>query len=156
MHNSNPDPGALVINNIDFGTGKIYFINSMAANDPVSTLQIWNIINSKYFPKNYCTIYLNCREDRRSRTIQLLEVIYKKIKPKQAIIRGKKIEALVDKMVSFSPETSTTIVQENEPIQFSIDKFKKLSSDSVLFAIGNQVGFGQNLVNALTEFKIND
>ena len=59
-------------------------------------------------------------------------------------------------MVSFSPETSTTIVQENEPIQFSIDKFKKLSSDSVLFAIGNQVGFGQNLVNALTEFKIND
>ena len=156
MQNSNPDPGALVINNIDFGTGKIYFINSMAANDPVSTLQIWNIINSKYFPKNYCTIYLNCREDRRSRTIQLLEVIYKKIKPKQAIIRGKKIEALVDKMVSFSPETSTTIVQENEPIQFSIDKFKKLSSDSVLFAIGNQVGFGQNLVNALKEFKIND
>ncbi len=59
-------------------------------------------------------------------------------------------------MVSFSPKTSTTIVQENEPIQFSIDKFKKLSSDSVLFAIGNQVGFGQNLVNALTEFKIND
>ena len=156
MQNSNPDPGALVINNIDFGKGKIYFINSMAANDPVSTLQIWNIINNKYFPKNYCTIYLNCREDRRSRTIQLLEVIYKKIKPKQAIIRGKKIEALVDKMVSFSPETSTTIVQENEPIQFSIDKFKKLSSDSVLFAIGNQVGFGQNLVNALTEFKIND
>ena len=156
MQNSNPDPGALVINNIDFGAGKIYFINSMAANDPVSTLQIWNIINSKYFPKNYCTIYLNCREDRRSRTIQLLEVIYKKIKPKQVIIRGKKIEALVDKMVSFSPETSTTIVQENEPIQFSIDKFKKLSSDSVLFAIGNQVGFGQNLVNALTEFKIND
>tara|TARA_Y100001960_G_scaffold97311_1_gene104721 strand:- start:472 stop:1653 length:1182 start_codon:yes stop_codon:yes gene_type:complete len=156
MQNSNPDPGALVINNIDFGAGKIYFINSMAANDPVSTLQIWNIINSKYFPKNYCTIYLNCRDDRRSRTIQLLEVIYKKIKPKQVIIRGKKIEALVDKMVSFSPETSTTIVQENEPIQFSIDKFKKLSSDSVLFAIGNQVGFGQNLVNALTEFKIND
>ncbi len=156
MQNSNPDPGALVINNIDFGAGKIYFINSMAANDPVSTLQIWNIINSKYFPNNYCTIYLNCREDRRSRTIQLLEVIYKKIKPKQAIIRGKKIEALVDKMVSFSPKTSTTIVQENEPIQFSIDKFKKLSSDSVLFAIGNQVGFGQNLVNALTEFKIND
>ena len=56
MQNSNPDPGALVINNIDFGTGKIYFINSMAANDPVSTLQIWNIINNKYFPKNYCTI----------------------------------------------------------------------------------------------------
>jgi len=156
MQNSNPDPGALVINNIDFGKGKIYFINSMAANDPVSTLQIWNIINSKYFPNNYCSIYLNCREDRRSRTIQLLEMIYKKIKPQQAIIRGKKIEALVDKMVSFSPKTSTTIVQENEPIQFSIDKFKKLSSDSVLFAIGNQVGFGQNLVNALAEFKIND
>jgi len=156
MQNSQPDPGALVINNIDFGKGKVYFINSMAANDPVSTLQIWNIIKSKFTSKNYSTIYLNCREDRRSRTHQLLELIYKEIKPQKAIIRGKKIETLVNKMVSFSPNTITQIVQENQSIQSSIDKFKELPSESLLFAIGNQVGFGQDLINTLMELKPND
>ncbi|MAM64033.1 MAG: poly-gamma-glutamate synthase PgsB [Candidatus Marinimicrobia bacterium] len=156
MQNSQPDPGALVINNIDFGKGKIHFINSMAANDPVSTLQIWNIIKSKFTSNNYYSIYLNCREDRRSRTHQLLELIYNEINPQKAIIRGKKIEALVNRMVSFSPNTITHIVQEDEPIQSSIDQFKKLPSESILFAIGNQVGFGQDLINALMEFKSND
>ena len=156
MQNSQPDPGALVINNIDFGKGKVYFINSMAANDPVSTLQIWNIIKSKFTSKNYFTIYLNCREDRRRRTHQLLELIYKEIKPQKAIIRGKKIETLVNKMVSFSPNTITQIVQENQSIQSSIDKFKELPSESLLFAIGNQVGFGQDLINTLMELKPND
>ena len=156
MQNSQPDPGALVINNIDFGKGKIHFINSMAANDPVSTLQIWNIIKSKYTSNNNYSIYLNCREDRRSRTHQLLELIYNEINPQKAIIRGKKIEALVNRMVSFSPNTITHIVQEDEPIQSSIDQFKKLPSESILFAIGNQVGFGQDLINSLTEFKSND
>ena len=143
-------------NNIDFGKGNIHFINSMAANDPVSTLQIWNIIKSKYNSNNYYSIYLNCREDRRSRTHQLLELIYNEINPQKAIIRGKKIEALVNRMDSFSPNTITQIVQEDEPIQSSIDQFKELPSESILFAIGNQAGFGQDLINALTEFKSHD
>ena len=156
MQNSNPDPGALVINNIDFGAGKIYFINSMAANDPVSTLQVWNIIKNKYSSSNYFSIYLNCREDRRSRTQQLLELIYKELNPHKAIIRGKKIENLVNRMVNFSPNTITHIIQENESVQSSIEQFKALPSGSILFAIGNQVGFGQDLINSLMEFKSND
>jgi poly-gamma-glutamate synthase PgsB/CapB len=156
MQNSQPDPGALVVNNVDFGRGKVYFINSMAANDPVSTLQIWNIVKNMFSSKKYFTIYLNCRDDRRSRTQQLLELIYKNIKPQKAIIRGKKIEVLVNKIASFSPDTITEVIQEDEPIQSSIDKFKELPSESLLFAIGNQVGFGQDLINALMELRYND
>jgi len=156
MQNSQPDPGALVVNNVDFGRGKVYFINSMAANDPVSTLKIWKIIKSMFSSKKYFTIYLNCREDRRSRTNQLLELIYKEIKPQKAIIRGKKIEVLMNNIASLSPDTITEVIQEDEPIQSSIDKFKKLPSESLLFAIGNQVGFGQDLINALMELRYND
>ena len=156
MQNAQPDPGALVINSVDFGKGKIYFINSMAANDPVSTLQVWNIIKNKYSSSNYFSIYLNWREDRRSRTQQLLELIYKELNPQKAIIRGKKIENLVNRMVNFSPNTITHIIQENESVQSSIEQFKALPSGSILFAIGNQVGFGQDLINSLMEFKSND
>ena len=156
MQNANPDPGALISNSIDFGKGKIQFINSMAANDPVSTLQIWKIIQSKNPSNNYFSIYLNCREDRRNRTQQLIELIYKDMKPNIAIIRGKKIETIVDSMVNSNPNITTQIVQENEPVQSSIELFKQLPSGSILFAIGNQVGFGQDLIYALKEFKTND
>jgi hypothetical protein len=37
----------------------------------------------------------------------------------------------------------------------SIELFKKLPEDSLLFAIGNQVGFGQDLINKLMDFKTN-
>ena len=153
MQNAQPDPGALVIKNFDFGNGLINFINSMAANDPVSTLQIWNIIKNKYPAKNYYSIYLNCRDDRRSRTQLLLELIYKQIKPQKAIIRGKKIQSLVESMKNFSPKTKTQLVQEHQPIESSIELFSKLPPGSILFAIGNQVGFGQDLINKLAEFR---
>ena len=156
MQNANPDPGALISNSIDFGKGKIQFINSMAANDPVSTLQIWKIIQSKNPSNNYFSIYLNCREDRRNRTQQLIELIYKDMKPNKAIIRGKKIESIIDSMVNSNSNITTQIVQENEPAQSSIELFKQLPSGSILFAIGNQVGFGQDLIYALKEFKTND
>ena len=59
-------------------------------------------------------------------------------------------------MVNFSPNTITHIIQENESVQSSIEQFKVLPSGSILFAIGNQVGFGQDLINSLMEFKSND
>ena len=93
----------------------------MAANDPVSTLQIWKIIQSKNPSNNYFSIYLNCREDRRNRTQQLIELIYKDMKPNKAIIRGKKIESIVDSMVNSNPNITTQIVQENQPAQSSIE-----------------------------------
>jgi hypothetical protein len=37
----------------------------------------------------------------------------------------------------------------------TIELFKQLSNDSLLFAMGNQVGFGQDLIDKLMEFKFN-
>ena len=153
MQNSQPDPGALVVNNIDFGKGKIYFINSMAANDPVSTLQIWNFVERRYPLEGYTCIYLNCREDRRNRTRQLLQLIYENIKPDRSIIRGQKVDSMVKHVTYHSPQTHTDILQDTMPMGSSLELFKKLPPDSLLFAIGYQVGFGQDLIAELMEFK---
>ncbi|HBN45315.1 MAG TPA: poly-gamma-glutamate synthase PgsB, partial [Candidatus Marinimicrobia bacterium] len=76
MKNVQPDLGALVVQKLDFGNGPILFVNSMAANDPVSTLQIWNFVERRYPVEGETCIYLNSREDRRSRTRQLLQLIF--------------------------------------------------------------------------------
>jgi poly-gamma-glutamate synthase PgsB/CapB len=155
MQKVKPDLGALVVNKLDFGNGPILFVNSMAANDPVSTLQIWNFVERRYPLEGYTCIYLNCREDRRSRTRQLLQLIYEDIKPDRSIIRGQKVDAMVKHVKYHSPQTSTDILPDTKPMGSSIELFKKLPADSLLFAIGNQVGFGQDLITKLMDFKTN-
>ena len=39
-----PDPGALVIWDLFFNNYKNRFVSAFAANDPKSTLQIWNLL----------------------------------------------------------------------------------------------------------------
>ena len=153
MKKVKPDLGALVVNRLDFGNGPILFVNSMAANDPVSTLQIWNFVERRYLLEGYTCIYLNCREDRRNRTRQLLQLIYENIKPDRSIIRGQKVDSMVKHVTYHSPQTHTDILQDTMPMGSSLELFKKLPPDSLLFAIGNQVGFGQDLIAELMEFK---
>ena len=155
MKNVKPDLGALIVHKLDFGNGPILFVNSMAANDPVSTLQIWKFVERRYPVEGKTCIYLNSREDRRSRTRQLLQLIYEDIKPDRSIVRGQKVDSMVKHVEYHSPQTKSDILDDNDPMDSTIELFKQLSNDSLLFAMGNQVGFGQDLIDKLMEFKFN-
>jgi len=155
MKKVKPDLGALVVHKLEFGNGPILFVNSMAANDPVSTLQIWNFVERRYPVEGDTCIYLNSREDRRNRTRQLLQLIYEDIKPDRSIVRGQKVESMVRHVEYHSPKTSSTVIEDTESMDVSIEAFKGLPKDSLLFAMGNQVGFGQELIDKLMEYKLN-
>ena len=155
MKKVKPDLGALVVQKLDFGNGSILFINSMAANDPVSTLQIWNFVERRYPVEGETCIYLNSREDRRSRTRQLLQLIYEDIKPDRSIVRGQKVNSMVKHVEYHSPQTSSEVIEESESMSKTIKQLESLPKDSLLFAMGNQVGFGQELIDKLMEYKSN-
>ena len=110
MKKVKPDLGALVVHKLDFGNGPILFVNSMAANDPVSTLQIWNFVERRYPVEGETCIYLNSRKDRRSRTRQLLQLIYEDIKPDQSIVRGQKVDSMVKHIGYQSPQTNSDLI----------------------------------------------
>lgn len=154
MKKVKPDLGALVVQKLDFGNGPILFINSMAANDPVSTLQIWNFVERRYPVEGETCIYLNSREDRRSRTRQLLQLIYEDIKPDRSIVRGQKVDSMVKHVEYHSPQTRSEVIDETESMSKTIKQYELLPKDSLLFAMGNQVGFGQELIDTLMEYKV--
>lgn len=154
MKKVKPDLGALVVHKLDFGNGPILFVNSMAANDPVSTLQIWNFVERRYPVEGETCIYLNSRKDRRSRTRQLLQLIYEDIKPDQSIVRGQKVDSMVKHMEYHSPQTNSVLIEETELMSKTLKQFESLPKDSLLFAMGNQVGFGQELIDKLMEYKV--
>ena len=69
MHKVQPDVGALIAWNLDVKEKRLQFVNGMAANDPVSTLQIWKFVIGRYPADGGTCIFFNDRTNiRRNKT----------------------------------------------------------------------------------------
>lgn len=75
MFRATPDLGALHIVHLAFYAKEIDFINAFAANDPDSTLVIWDRIVDLFPGERQHVVIFNCREDRPQRSVALGEVL---------------------------------------------------------------------------------
>jgi len=149
MLNSQPDPGALFIQELKFNNSENYFVNAFAANDPQSTHTIWESV-SKRLPEFPVCVFLNTRDDRRSRTEQLLEMTFQKIKPSKIIIRGDNIPDISNYSNGFDYELDI-FPNSTEPTKV-ISNFGTLNNH-IIFGVGNMVGWGEQLVKELRDFR---
>lgn len=148
-----PDLGALIAWKLDFRGSSVSFINGMAANDPVSTLTIWNYTARRFSWNGDSCIFLNTREDRRTRSRQLLSLVMEEIKPDHCIIRGDNLEKMFSNLKHYSPNTKVTWIHAQDSVKTVSDVFSKLPDDSLIYAMGNQVGFGQELVDHIKMYR---
>ena len=149
MHQVQPDLGALIVWKLIGQKGSLQFVNGMAANDPVSTLQIWKFVIDRYPTKSATAVFFNSRDDRPMRTKQMLELTFEEIRPEYLIVRGDKIEAKINKLKHHSPETIVIIFSIDEKADVVSKAILKLPDDSLIYAIGNQVGVGQEILEDL-------
>ena len=156
MHKVQPDAGALVAWNLDIDNKNVRFVNGMAANDPVSTLQIWNFISERFVTDEETTcIFFNSRDDRPVRTRQMIELTFEKIKPDYFFIRGDKVKKIIDTFEKTSSKTSVEIIGLEQPLEDVISSLKNLPNNSLAYAIGNQVGAGQEILENIARLKNN-
>ena len=155
MHQVQPDLGALIVWKLNGQKGSLQFVNGMAANDPVSTLQIWKFVIDRYPTKSATAVFFNSRDDRPMRTKQMLELTFEEIRPEYLIVRGDKIEAKINKLKHHSPETIVIIFSIDEKADAVSKAILKLPDDSLIYAIGNQVGVGQEILEGLARNRIN-
>jgi gamma-polyglutamate synthase len=73
MWKARPDPGAMMVSDVDFFGRKVFFVNGFAANDPESTERIWNMALERYADVEKKIAVFNCRADRPDRSRQLGE-----------------------------------------------------------------------------------
>ena len=156
MHSVQPDLGALVVWKLLGTKGALQFVNGMAANDPVSTLQIWKFVIDRYPTNTGTAVFFNSRDDRPIRTKQMLELTFEEIKPEYFIIRGDKIEQKVKRLIHHSPDTQVSIFSISDSIDNISNSILDLDDDILVFAIGNQVGVGQEILNKLSESRAYD
>ena len=156
MHKVQPDAGALVAWNLNINNKNVRFVNGMAANDPVSTLQIWNFISERFVTDEETTcIFFNSRDDRPVRTRQMIELTFEKIKPDYFFIRGDKVKKIIDTFGKTSLKTSIDIIGLEQPLEDVISSLKNLPNKSLVYAIGNQVGAGQEILENIARLKNN-
>ena len=153
METCKPDPGALTIWSLKYNKNNFKFINAFAANDPASTLKTWKMINKRMSSNNF-TIFLNTREDRQYRTIQLINLIFKELKPNVVVLRGKNFPKELDDLMSKNKK----IVVHKFPYSIKQKKLIKFMAEnlneSVVLGIGNIVGWGEELMKNMKEYKI--
>ena len=147
-----PDPGATVIWNLNCNGTKNYFVNLLAANDPSSTYNIYNQLYNNIGNSPIC-IFLNTREDRRYRTNQLLSLIFNKIKPNGLIIRGDNLPSVYFEYVKNNTDITTCIIPNKVGVTDLITEFSNYK-DHYILGIGNMVGWGQQFINELKEYRI--
>ena len=147
MKKTNPDPGALFIWNIKHNSNRCKFISGFAANDPSSTMMVWNLIKSRF--KNKSCIFLNTRNDRRYRTVQLTSLVMNDIKPDFFIVRGDNITSILDKY-TFDNKSIKLFDMSATPDDI-IDEILGLNKYYIL-GIGNIVGWGEDFVKKIRTY----
>jgi gamma-polyglutamate synthase len=75
MWDCHPDAGALRVYEVEENGKVVQFVHALAANDPQSTLAIWQKMKTLTTELGTVFVLLNTRADRYDRTLQLLEMI---------------------------------------------------------------------------------
>ena len=146
MAKTNPDPGALFIWNLQ---KKNEFVSAFAANDPDSTLKTWELIKGRLKNKKVC-FFLNTRDDRRYRTIQLIDLVLGKINPDMLLIRADKVDNLINK---YKSSTRVKLLSMDANQNIVVDEIMNIQNYSIV-GIGNIVGWGDMFLKKLREYKV--
>ena len=153
MSKCTPDPGALTMWKIQYKSNSFEFINAFAANDPASTLKTWELINDRLNREKFA-IFLNTRLDRQYRTVQLIDLIFKKLRPEVLVLRGENFPSELNDLSSKNKNIKIYkfpySIKQLDLIKF----FDESLSDFVVLGIGNIVGWGEILMKKMKEYKV--
>ena len=75
------------------------------------------------------------------------------IKPNFFIIRGDKVNQLVNKEIKSSPKTQIQVLPLKLKYESVADKLLELPQDTLVYAIGNQVGAGQEILEKIVKYR---
>lgn len=149
MYKANPDSGALTKYDIKEQNKEIVFYNGFAANDPQSTLMIWQKLKNENRLSGKKILLLNTRQDRLDRAKQLSEMVAEEIKDETdfLVLIGQSTEVVEDMTVSYGFNKNKIInLGWTEPEKVYELIFSKTENNSTILAIGNIGGMGNPVV----------
>jgi poly-gamma-glutamate synthase PgsB/CapB len=145
MYKAIPDAGSLKLSRVNVFQKKINFFNAFAANDPQSTLMIWEKIKQEIGLRGVKIILLNTRQDRLDRAKQLTRLIGSELNGEFEflILIGQSAEVVEELAVASGVKRNKIVnLGWTEPEAVFEAVLAYTSDESTVVAIGNMGGMG--------------
>lgn len=146
MLNAQPDPGAMRIQKVKKDDSMAYFVNGFAANDPVSTLNIWERIKSQGYPTKYPIILMNCRADRVDRSIQFATDVLPYLPIDTLVLIGEEVDPIKNAVKSGKLKVNQLVELQGKSTDEIYETLFEITSNNVIYGIGNIHGAAEPLV----------
>jgi poly-gamma-glutamate synthase PgsB/CapB len=150
MYKAIPDAGSLKLSRVNVFQKKINFFNAFAANDPQSTLMIWEKIKLEIGFVGVKIILLNTRQDRLDRAKQLTGLIGSELSDEfdYLILIGQSAEVVEDLAVASGVKRNKIVnLGWAEPQAVFEAVLAYTIDESTVVAIGNMGGMGGNVAD---------
>jgi poly-gamma-glutamate synthase PgsB/CapB len=143
MRKATPDPGVLRKHTLIVAGKEITLINAMAANDPDSTYLIWQMIDKEYPEVN---VMVNCRDDRIDRSFQMAKLLRERLRADHYILTGGGTEILARQLHKTFESEHILDAGGKDPANAVKEITEFIADKSLIFAMGNTVGYGAELI----------
>ena len=150
-----PDPGIATVNPIGDPANEDFFVNGFAANDPVSTLQIWDYVKRRGCPEDNLIVLANCRGDRGDRTRQMAEDVMPYIPCRTVMAVGKNTKPITDAYHKGKFKAEYLNLDSARPEKV-VEEIRKRLGHAVVFGIGNIHGIGEELIEGIMKIGKNE
>ena len=147
MRTYHKDPGSLkVLTYLNKKNFRIFFVNTLAANDPDSTEIILDRVSTKTYWNNERYLLINNRADRLSRLEQFVTFTIKfENKFNKILISGENKNLFYKYLLKNGMDKNRIIILLDE------EYFENIGEDSLIFAVGNICRLGKKLVDYFEE-----
>ncbi len=146
MWQAKPDPGAMVFCRVEYFGRDLVFVNAFAANDPVSSEQIWRLCLER-FPDHLPVALFNCRVDRADRSRQLGESLASWQAPEHVVVVGSGTVFFARSAATAGFDVQRLINLEGSDARDTFERLIELSAERTLIVgLGNIGGLGLDLV----------
>jgi len=146
MQKCRPDPGAYTECRLDFFGRKMVFCNAFAANDPISTAQIWNKANRTHSDLKTRIAIFNCRADRPDRSLVLGKDFVNWAAADYAVLMGNGTFLMASTLTAAGFDASRLVFAEGLNTEEIFERLVSLVEGSaLLMGMGNVGGLGLEL-----------
>ena len=147
MQAAQPDPGVLRRYVVRVGEKRVEFVNAFAANDPDSTLLIWQRLGLEHETPGVRHIVLaNCRPDRLQRSDQLAEFVARRVRADHVILSGEGTDLVGFLAVKYglAPDRLSNLGGRGAESVYE-HVLDLVEREAVVVGIGNIVGLGEDI-----------
>jgi poly-gamma-glutamate synthase PgsB/CapB len=154
MYKAFPDPGALKVIEAEENGRVAQFINALAANDPMSTLAIWQKVKTLSTDLGKVCFMLNTRADRYDRTIQLLEMVRDNLTTEfdYFILCGENMDRVYGSLPDYGIDQAKAVkIGMAAPVVTYDAIFERITNIGTVFAMGNVGKGGLDIANFFSQ-----